>query len=87
MLQKIILILFSVLVFSSCLVPKKPIVEMCQINYAGEECICGLTGGSTEVNFEPLSYCENATAFRPKEWEKVKNYVDEMEVYIKDGCR
>jgi len=85
-LLKTILIPFSIFLIS-CNAPKKPMVEMCHIDYANDECICGLTGGSTRLYRETLDYCDKATSFRPEEWSKVKTYIDELEIFIREGCK
>ena len=83
---KEILIIFSFLLVG-CVAPKKPIVELCHIDTIDDLCFCSLTSDPSSVIDNPLEYCDRATAFRPQEWEKVKNYMDELKIYIEEGCR
>ena len=83
---KEILILFSFVCLSGCLAPKKPNVELCNIDYPSDEGICGMTEGGEVYRIE-LSDLDRGTAFSPEEWEKVKNYIDELTAYIERGCR
>lgn len=84
---KKILIISSFVFLAGCMAPKKPNVMLCHIDYEHDECICGMTEGDTELKVYPLEFCDKATAFRPKDWEEVKNYIDELVIFIEKGCR
>lgn len=60
-------------------------------------CLCGMTNGAPKNKIEllvsgrdlvskPIEYCDKATAFPPPSWAKYHNYVDQLEIYIKDNC-
>lgn len=85
---KILLIIFSCVFLSACIAPKKPTVEICHIDYPEWEGICQF-GGEKENLPKPnplfrrqLADLDKATCFAPKEWEKVQNYIDQLEAYI-----
>lgn len=86
MLRKRLPVLFSLLVFGGCLRPAKPVVEVCSIDFPANEGICALTGqgANTHSKREPLVNLDKATAFKPVEWKKVKNYYDLLEAYAND---
>ncbi len=69
--------------------PPKPDIEHCQIDAPRSECICGLPSNPDVVTRFPLEYCDKATAFRPPENEKRRNYVkaleDELRKVIEKG--
>lgn len=68
--------------------PTKPTVELCTIDAKAVECICGMTANpGSDVKRYPISYCDKATAARPAEWEKIQNYIHEMEEYIRSGLK
>lgn len=65
--------------------PEKPTVMVCMIDAESSECICGVKSPNkptSNLKREPMLFCEKATAFPVKEWEKYKNYVDGLESYI-----
>lgn len=65
--------------------PKKPSLEICVIDAANEQCICGFKEPNQPVKNlrrEFLVYCERSTAFTPPNWEQYKNYVDGLEAFI-----
>lgn len=72
--------------------PKRPDpLEVCQLDVPAMECICGPVG-HPEVPMErkPIAYCDKATVFIPKEWEKVANWQDEMIAWgkrMESACR
>jgi hypothetical protein len=77
---------FSFVLLAGCLRPEKPILEACSLDAAFNECICGMTGqgANTKDERKPMAYCDKATAFPPKSWNKYKNYIDELEVYASE---
>jgi hypothetical protein len=84
MRQAKLFVVFSLLFLSGCLKPKKPKVELCQLDLPAQEGICGLTGqgANTKVIRRPLLELDKSTCAVPKEWEKVANYIHEMEIYV-----
>lgn len=81
----LICITFSFLV--SCVPPKKPVVEICQLDFVNDVAYCGMTDRPQDIYEVSLEDLDKATAFTPKNWEKIKNYIDEMEVFAKEHCR
>lgn len=59
--------------------PEKPDIQHCLIDAPRLECICGLPSKPDEIQRHPIQYCDKATAFRPEENEKRRNYVKALE--------
>lgn len=64
--------------------PIKPTdVEKCALDLDAMEGVCGILGQSG-TRREPIAYVDRAECFPPAEWEKVINYIHELEEYAKD---
>lgn len=84
-LLAILSIIFSLGLFGCDEPPEKVTIVLCVIDAEANECICGTKKPNEPVNDlrrEPMVYCEGATAFPTKSWEKYKNYVDGLEAFI-----
>lgn len=84
-LQRKLFVVFSLLL-GGCLRPNKPVVELCVVDYPRVESICGMTGqGANTTTYRySLDYLDKATALRPSEWKKIKDYIDKVEAYVND---
>ena len=80
------LTVFSLFFLTACQLPKKPVLVQCHISYYDDECLCRKTSPGSVVKVLPLEECDKATAFSPQEWEKLKNYVHELEAYTQTHC-
>lgn len=76
-------VIASILLAGCVSMPEKPVLEKCHISAPSVECVCGSTNNPDVVTWHPLEYCDNATAYRPVENEKLNNYVDALERNLK----
>ena len=69
---------------ASCERPTKPVVELCQLDSNLKIGLCGQTGqgADTESFIRDLPELDKATAFRPTEWKKIQDYINEQNIYI-----
>lgn len=66
--------------------PPKPVVEICVLDAPALEGICGMVDSNVSHR-EPIGALDKLIGFRPVEWEKVQNYIDQMEDYVRHQCR
>jgi hypothetical protein len=86
MLRKISFVAFSLL--AGCVTPPaKPLVSPCLLDIPDGEAFCAPISDVDKGAWEPIGGLDRATAFKPKDWEKVQNYIDAMENYVKTQCK
>jgi hypothetical protein len=82
-----LLILLATLSSLGCVgIPPKPSVNLCLLDVPANEASCGRTGTNDPIQRVPLAAMDKATAFSPADWELIKNYIDEMEDYVRHRC-
>ena len=78
--------LIKLLIISSILgcsvLPKKPQVELCIVDALNSEVICGVTQTRKPIVRKPILHIDHGVAATPRNWEKLKNYLDSLENYI-----
>lgn len=70
-----------------CDVPDKPNLELCHSDYDRDQYICAMTDTPNVIYYVPASEMDHSPAMRSSEWEKVKNYTQQLREYIKLNCR
>lgn len=85
--MKRLAILFVTISFTGCMAPKKPVTYTCILDVPREECVCGMSDGSDDLIRHPMIFCDRAIAYIPDEYEKLENYEEELEDYIRTNCR
>jgi hypothetical protein len=97
MLRNLLFAIGSAILVGCGNVPQKPEVEMCFVETPAAPlahyCLCGIAPGggmklkAKKLERHPIEYCDKATSFRPREWEKIQNYQDELLDYALKHCR
>lgn len=70
------------LFLTGCVVPKKPVVDLCAVDFPRDEGVCASTQMNTEAYRLPLSEMDRYTCFSPQDWEAIKNYIDNLEAVL-----